>query len=241
MCASFWHCQRSSEASSSLSEKWLATIHSLIFVITEPRKNDQVPHNLSSPLNILLPKYLLASLQSRCKWTNRELTDPINIYQASLRLQTCYSETVQAFTQHGFISELVGKKLLEVDTNQLKRTILEDQIPDNVDSIDVWLLSQPEEGTVVQAKPNDVFVIKLRENKSAGYCWEFDELKEVGFVLLNDTYKIDNSRKLGGSSTRTFHVQPTNVADGNFEIEESCPWKRILTKKNSFSFTYIRG
>lgn len=200
--------------------------------------NDLFPDNLSSPLNILLPKFLLASLQSKFKWTNRDLADPFNIYQASLRLQTNYSETVHALAQQGFISKIDRSELLKVDINQLKKTILEDRIPENIDCIDVWCLSQEEEGTEIRAKPEDVFVIKLRENASAGYCWEFDELKEVGFEILNDTYSIDNSGNFGNPSIRTCHAQPTNVADGNFELVESCPWKRIPTQKNAFSFTY---
>ena len=195
---------------------------------------------LISAVDILLPKYLFANLQTRLKWSNRDLSNPVNMYQASLRLGASYQTTVKAYTLMGTISQCDCQNLLKLNIGEVKRLMLEGRVPDNIDKIDVWALSQREEGTFINAKADDIFVIKLLENASAGYRWKFDELEENGFVILGDDYTIDNSGQIGGPSLRTVQAQPYKVADRKIELVETCPWRRLPTKKNKFSFTYQR-
>lgn len=204
----------------------------------ENQQSERIQENQVNSINILLPKYLLLHLQTRLKWTNDDLADPVNMYQASLRLGASYSATIWAYTLMGLITESDNRKLLRHNIRDVKRIILEDRVPDNIDNIDVWLLSQREEGTVIRAKADDVFVIKLLENASAGYHWKFDELEKSGFVILCDDYHIGEPGYYGGPSLRTIHAQPNQVADRYFELVETCSWKRLPTKKNALSFTY---
>lgn len=68
--------------------------------------------NLKASLDLLLPTYLLAALQTRQKWTNADLANPVIMYQASLRLETSYKATVRAFLRSQYISVSEARKLL---------------------------------------------------------------------------------------------------------------------------------
>lgn len=54
-------------------------------------------------IKLLLPNFLLADLQNKQKWSNSDVSNPINIYQASLRLGASYKDTVNAFRQLGVL------------------------------------------------------------------------------------------------------------------------------------------
>ena len=175
-------------------------------------------------LNLLLPDFLIASLQSRFGWSNDDLIDPTNLYQASLRLGTSYQSTVMAYNRLGCISQSDCRTLMAIDVLDIKTDILTDYRPKNLENIDVWRLSEREEGTLVQASSNDLFVIELKEHRSAGYRWDFEYLKNLGFVILNDDVRTAGSRKIGAPCHRTLIVNPSNSLNGDYIIEESCPW-----------------
>lgn len=189
-------------------------------------------------LNLLLPDFLIASLQSRFKWSNEDLVNPTNLYQASLRLGASYQSTVMAYNRLGCISNSDCRKLMEIDVLDIKTDILTDYRPKNLENIDVWRLSEREEGTLVQASSNDLFVIELKEYRSTGYRWDFESLKNTGFVILNDEVRSAGSRKIGAPCYRTLIVDPSNSSNGDYEIEESCPWQRIPTQTRKMTIKY---
>lgn len=192
-------------------------------------------------LKLLLPNFLLAELQKKQKWTNQDLRGPVNIYQASLRLGASYDSTVYAFHLFGCLSDADRDKLLERKLIDIKKRILEDCPSDRLDRIDVWCLSPREEGAVLYAKPDDLFVIKLRENGAAGYQWDFETMKDAGFAIVNDCSTIEDTEQIGAPSLRTVVAQPSEASDDNYLLEESCPWKRVPTNINKMTIRYRRS
>lgn len=189
-------------------------------------------------LNLLLPDFLIASLQSRFEWSNEDLVNPTNLYQASLRLGASYQSTVMAYNRLGCISRSDCRKLMEIDVLDIKADILTDYRPKNLENIDVWRLSEREAGTLVQASSNDLFVIELKEYRSTGYRWDFESLKNLGFIILNDEVTSEGSRKIGAPCYRTLIVDPSNSSIGDYVIEESCPWQRIPTQTRKMTIKY---
>ena len=198
-------------------------------------RNDKV-YELA--INLLLPNFLIADLQNKQKWNNRDLNDPINIYQLALRLGASYEDTVNALRNLKILSDSDRKKMLKTNLIDIKRTLLEGNEVDNLVQIDVWCLSHQDEGTIVRARPNDLFVFKLTQNCSAGYLWQFDTLKEAGFAMLRDWTKASDSREVGLSSLRKLIAKPNQTVSGYYEIEESCPWERIPQYSNTMAFSY---
>lgn len=195
---------------------------------------------LKNSLDFLLPNFLLASLQTKQRWSNTDLADPVNMYQASLRLGTSYQATVRAYLFCQFISLSEAKKLLQKNLQVVKRSILEDHLPNDLENINVWLLSRYEEGSVIRANPNDVFVIKVRENGAAGYRWNFSELTDNGFVILRDYNTVKDKKRIGARSLRTILAKPVATEDGIYELEESRPWERNTSKINGLTIPYKR-
>lgn len=192
-------------------------------------------------LKLLLPNFLLAELQKKQKWTKLDLRDPVNIYQASLRLGASYESTVDAYHLAGCLSDVERDKLMEHKLIDIKRRILKDCPADNLDRIDVWCLSAREEGAVLHARPDDLFVIELRENGAAGYQWDFETLKDEGFTIVNDTSTREDKNRIGAPSLRTVVAKPSDASDDNYVLEESCPWKRIPTNIKKMAIRYRRS
>lgn len=111
-------------------------------------------------------------------------------------------------------------------------------MPDDLENVNVWLLSQNEEGSEIRSNPNDIFVIKVKENGAAGYRWNFSELENVGFVILKDYNTVKDKKKVGARSLRTLLTKPETAEDSVYHLEESRPWQRNTTKINSLSIRY---
>ena len=147
-------------------------------------------------LDLLLPNYLIADLQRRQKWTSSDMVNPINIYQASLRLEASYHATVCAYQRLGCITSSESRKLLNVCTSDIKRELLEDCQIKEIDNVEVWRVSEDEVGTTIRAKQNDIVVLRLKQNGSAGYRWDIGALEDDGFSVLDDKTRIVNFKKL---------------------------------------------
>ncbi|TJV85719.1 MAG: hypothetical protein E5X84_32000, partial [Mesorhizobium sp.] len=71
---------------------------------------------------------------------------------------------------------------------------------------------------------NDLFVVRLRENSSAGYLWDFDALTSAGFALVADDQEVDNPDLVGGVLTRRVTARSSQRAHGEVTLQESRPW-----------------
>ena len=196
--------------------------------------------NFRNSLKILLPDFLLAETQKRCNWVNRDLANPINMYQASLRLGASYHATTMAYFHFGRISIFEANELLKVNLLAVKRSILANRLPDDLEHVNVWLLTHNEQGSVFRANPNDVFVIKLKENGAAGYFWDFSKLKNEGFTIISDENVILDEHRVGALSLRSILAKPSNLKYGDYILSESCPWERESTEPNDVLFPYRR-
>lgn len=214
---------------------------SLYKLIAESLPRSPDDENFVSVLDLLLPNFLLASLQVRQKWSNRDLEDPVNIYQASLRLGASYQATVHAYERMGCLTPSDSQKLLKVKLSDIKRTLLEDINPENVDDIDVWCLSEDKEEYAIQANRDDLFVLRLKEKGSAGYAWDFDALEEKGFAILEDKTEIVDWERIGTPSLRKVIAKPPELETGEFSLEETCPFPRKITRSNLMNISYTCG
>lgn len=207
-------------------------------LLSEQNLSESDDENFRNSLKILLPDFLLAETQKRFNWVNRDLANPINMYQASLRLGASYRATTMAYFHLGCISRFEANELLKVNLLAVKRSILANCLPDDLEHINVWLLTHNEEGSVFRANPNDIFVIKIRENGAAGYFWDFSELKNEGFAIISDENVILDEHRVGALSLRSILAKPSNLKDGDYILSESCPWEREPTEPNDILFPY---
>jgi Zn-dependent peptidase ImmA (M78 family) len=171
----------------------------------------------------LSPAWLLALMLQRQRWPARNLSDPLYVYQASLRLGTSYRATCYALERHKVINRSQRERLIDIEPKSIKQRVLEGYEPPDWRS-DVWLLTRRDEGTLIEGGRNDLFVVRLRENSGAGYLWNFDQLRDAGFVLVDDEREGGNAEAIGGVLTRKVTARSEDRVQGEVILQEARPW-----------------
>jgi Zn-dependent peptidase ImmA (M78 family)/predicted secreted protein len=171
----------------------------------------------------LSPAWLLALMLERQGWSARDLSDPQHVYQASLRLGTSYRATCYALERHKVINRSQREQLIDIEPKGIKQHLLEGYEPPDWRS-DVWLLTERDEGTLIEGGRNDLFVVRLRENSGAGYLWNFDQLRDAGFALVDDDREEGNAEAIGGVLTRKVTARSEDRVQGQVLLQEARPW-----------------
>ncbi len=171
----------------------------------------------------LVPPWLVVILLQRQDWSASSLADPLFAYQASLRLGTSYSATCYSFERHKIIDRQQRARLLKIEPQEIKRAALAGYQPSDWRG-DVWLLTDRDEGVLIEGGRNDLFVVRLRENSGAGYLWNFDQLKAAGFAVVADDRDPGDDEKIGGTVTRRVTAQSNDRHHGEVTLQERRPW-----------------
>jgi Zn-dependent peptidase ImmA (M78 family) len=210
-----------------------------LYMRHEPSLDDQgilrrAPYSVTSRLErqereadafasmFLAPAWLLALIVQRQGWAPGSLAEPTIAYQLSLRLGTSYSATCHVLERHKAITATQRERLLSFEPKTIKRTLLDGYEPSDWRS-DVWVLTDRDEGLLVEGGRNDLFVVRLRENSSAGYLWNFDDLKAAGFALVADDQEGDEER-VGALLTRKVTAQSSGRVSRAVTFKEQRPW-----------------
>ena len=171
----------------------------------------------------LAPAWLLALIVQRQQWPAKMLAEPETVYQISLRIGTSYEATCHVLERHKAINRAQRERLLSFAPKTIKRSLLPGYEPPDWRS-DVWLLTDRDEGVLIEGGRNDLFVVRLRENSGAGYLWSFDELKAAGFAIVADNQEVDDTEAVGGILTRRVTARSSSRAQGEITLHESRPW-----------------
>lgn len=174
-------------------------------------------------ITFLAPLWLVALNMQRQKWAHKDFSWPQTIYQASLRLGISYSAACYILERHKVISRESRARLIDVEPKTVKQDLLRGYEPPDWRS-DVWLLSERDEGTLIEGGRNDLFVVRLRENSSAGYVWNFDELANAGFAIVKDDREAGGTPAVGGSVTRRVTARSEARTEGQVVLKEGRPW-----------------
>ena len=195
----------------------------------------------SFAMSFLLPRWLLISHADRHSWTRRDFRNPQVVYQLSLRSGASYQATSLALLRHELIDNSTFGALRAVEVKQLKQSLLDGYQLENWYP-DVWVLTEADEGTVVEGDSRDAFVVRLKENSGAGYLWDVEDLKSAGFLLFRDERAIPSAdQDIGGAVERVVGARPGESRVGRIQLEQTRPWEPELPLSR-FSFTFdLRG
>lgn len=175
--------------------------------------------------NFLLPKFVLSSLHRQQGWGPNNYQNPHTVYQASLRFGASYRATVFAYERDKVISRQRREELLQSEPRNLKAELVDGHDVDGWANRDVWRLTEKDEGLVVEANREDLFVLKLKEHSGSGYLWTYDELKSAGFVVLKDTSEAIVPDRIGGVKQRYVIGETEGMSEGSFTLREARPWQ----------------
>ncbi len=192
--------------------------------------------------HFLLPRWLFVAQAARHKWRRKDLLNPVVIYQLSLRAGASYQATCVALYRHQLIERKVFEHLFVAEVKAIKRQILADYELDDWYP-DVWLLTEADEGLVIEGDIRDAFVLRLNENSGAGYLWNIDALKAAGFLLFRDQrLTLGGNDHLGGPVERVVGARPGNSHYGQVALKQMRPWQTNAAPISRFSFTFdLRG
>lgn len=188
---------------------------------------------------LMVPRALLAHVMRRKGWTVHSLADPRLLYQLSLRLGISYTAAAWSLARHKLIGPAEVKRLLKVQPLEIKEELLAGQSFDA--RRDVWLLDERDRDSVLEPRPEDQIVVRLRSHASAGYLWSLDELTSEGFQIRS-TYAISNEAMstnpvFGSPTTAEFLLMHDGTgpmgSPGLLAMEESRPWANE-TPANTF-------
>jgi Zn-dependent peptidase ImmA (M78 family) len=185
----------------------------------------------------LLPDWLLATHFQRQAWTSASMADPQTVYQLALRVGASFQATCYALQRHKVIDRAGCDALLRVQPRTIKQELLSNYHPPNWYA-DVWLLTEKDEGAVIEGSHHDLFIIRLKEHSNSGYLWNFEELKEAGFAVLRDEREAPNNTAIGGVITRTVTAQSSARHSGHLVLREARPWLRNGQPLSEFSLTF---
>lgn len=172
---------------------------------------------------LLMPKWLLAIHMKRQGWTPAHLRRPSVIYQFSLRLGVSYEALCWTMVRLKMLQQREASSLLQTKPREMKKALLAEYRPQNYRG-DVWLLTERDAGSLVNGSRNDLFVLKLTEHSNGGYLWNIDELRESGFVIVQDDVKAPDHRRIGDTGLRRITACPPEEYRGRVVLEEARPW-----------------
>ena len=190
----------------------------------------------------LLPKWLLQMHARRHDWNRTSMEQPHAVYQLSLRAAASYEATCFALEKHEIINSISRNRLLDTPRRDLKVELLNGFEVENYHS-DVWMLTEADQGLTIEGQPDDLFVLRLTENGSAGYLWNTAGLAEAGFAILRDHREIPAPEEnFGGPVTRAVTAQHTEPTSGSFVLELTRPWERVHAPLKALRVAYdLRG
>lgn len=191
--------------------------------------------------SFILPQWLLISQAERHHWTRKDLATPHVIYQLSLRAGASYQATCLALLRHRLIQPATFEAVRDVEVKSLKRELLEGHQLENWYP-DVWLLTESDEGSMIEGDSRDAFVVRLKENSGAGYLWDIDELRSAGFLLFRDDRLIPNAADdIGGEVERIVGARAGESRVGHISLSQTRPWESAeALSRLSFAFD-LRG
>ena len=172
---------------------------------------------------LLMPKWLLAIHMKRQGWMPEHLRQPSVVYQFSLRLGVSYEALCWTMVRLSMLQQREARSLLQTPPREMKRALLAAYCPQDYRG-DVWLLTERDAGGLVNGSRNDLFVLKLIEHSNGGYLWNIDELRESGFVIVQDDVEAPDHRRIGDPGLRRITACPPDEYRGRVVLEEARPW-----------------
>ena len=157
-------------------------------------------------------------------WKRQNLTSPVVVYQLALRMGSSYTATCYALSKCKSINRATCEKLLKVRPKTMKQALAKPYAPESWYG-DVWLVTERDNGMVLEGSRSDLVVVKLQEHASSGYVWQFGELLDTGLAIRSDERASEGSQNIGGVVFRTVVAEAQAGTIGRVNLREVRPWQ----------------
>jgi len=192
---------------------------------------------------LLAPRALIANVMRRKGLNLYALSNPLVMYQFSLRLGVSYSAAAWSMARQRLMSEDAVRNLLTVQPAEIKKALLGQHLYDV--HKDVWLLDESDRESVLEPRTEDQVLVHLRSNAAAGYLWSLDELASEGFQVRpipsnSEISKDTPDIAFGRQRTVNFlvtHSEAVGSLEGKpkqLSMSEVRPWLKNSEPSNKF-------
>jgi len=172
----------------------------------------------------LIPRWLIMCHCERYGWRAADFSDPIIVYQLSLRLGTSFEATWRTLQRYKIIEAGAARGLEGVRVRDLKANLLGDYQPPDYHR-DVWLLTERDAGTSINGSHHDLFVLRLKEHSGGGYLWNTDQLERSGFAVVRDAREAIDADGVGSPTYRRVTALLEEAQRGRISLGECRPWQ----------------
>lgn len=134
--------------------------------------------------HLLVPRPLLTIICRRKGWNKQSLVNPHILYQLALRLGVSYSAAAWSLLRHNLTDYDTVQRLLKTTPAMIKKFLLQGPLEDSTK--DVWLFDDADRSSVLEPRPDDYMVVRLKSHASAGFLWQADSIEELeshGFAV----------------------------------------------------------
>jgi Zn-dependent peptidase ImmA (M78 family) len=197
-----------------------------LFVTEESYDRREIQANAFAS-QLLTPPWLIVLHMKRQAWTRESLTDPVVVYQLALRMGSSYSATCYALAESKGIDRATCEKLLRVKPKAIKQALAKPYEPQTWYG-DVWLVTERDNGMVLDGSRSDLVVLRFQEHASSGYVWQFGDLADAGLEIVEDARAAKSGKQhIGGVVFRTVIAEPQEEsgASGHIHLREVRPWQ----------------
>lgn len=197
-----------------------------LFVTEESYDRREIQANAFAS-QLLTPSWLIVQHMKRQNWSRESLVDPVVVYQLSLRMGSSYSATCYALEESKGIDRQTREKLLKVKPKAIKQSLVRPYEPETWYG-DVWLVTEKDNGMVLDGSRSDLVVLKFQEHTSSGYVWQIGDLADAGLAIVEDDRAAKSGRQqIGGVVFRTVIAEPQQEggASGHVHLREMRPWQ----------------
>jgi hypothetical protein len=127
-----------------------------------------------------------------------------------------------SLNRHKWIDQQTLDRLMKISPKAIKAQLLDGVVLEDP-LADVWSLTEADHDGEIEAGPNDVFLLKLREHGGSGYLWNADDLVGHGFAV--ERHEGPSAVETVGSAlTRCWKISADFPSEGSLSLEERRPW-----------------
>lgn len=181
--------------------------------------------------HLLMPNWLLSRTLDDRKLDSQKMSNPLEIYQLSLRLGVSYLALINQLSKRRVIQPDSARALRKIRPIAIKKQLAGNTLP--IDSYsDVWLLTKEDEGKILCPKAGDAFVIGSPSHAAAGFSWALNAPQEFNFELAlggsaNGESATEREHIGGASNLRSAIISdyPQSQNDAaNLQLVEKRQW-----------------
>lgn len=174
---------------------------------------------------LLTPQWLIVHHLKRQGWTRENLIEPAIVYQLALRMGSSYSATCYALVDCKSIDRTTCERLLRIKPKSIKQALVKPYEPESWYG-DVWLVTERDNGMLLEGSRSDLVVFKFQEHASSGYLWHFGDLADAGLAIRDDGRTANSTKQhIGGVVFRTVIAEAQDGATGRIHLREVRPWQ----------------